>query len=156
MGQSTDGQICFGVAFEEDFEFPWSEEKFDSDIETWWREVGDFEPTFYPYTDGGEYKPGVVEADPRVNQYYNERDRWDKKNPKIPVEEINTCHGDYPMWILAVPGTGQSASRGCPEKFDPTKLVVDPVKFKKFAEFLKKYNIECEDEPSWYLSSYWG
>jgi len=37
MGQSTDGQICYGVKFEEDFEFPWDDDPY-LDEDDWWLE----------------------------------------------------------------------------------------------------------------------
>lgn len=36
MGMSTDGQLCFGICFEDGFEFPWDNEEFDNSIERWW------------------------------------------------------------------------------------------------------------------------
>ena len=32
VGTSTNGQLCYGTAFVEDFEFPWG----DGEIEYWW------------------------------------------------------------------------------------------------------------------------
>ena len=42
MGVSTDGQICFGIAFEECTEFPWDSEEYDGDIDAWWLSLSSF------------------------------------------------------------------------------------------------------------------
>lgn len=52
MSTSTDGQICFGVVFEEDYEFPWDDE---NNFEKWWQTVNGFKPSFEIYDDKGEY-----------------------------------------------------------------------------------------------------
>jgi len=154
MGQSTDGQICFGVVFEEDAELPWEAEEYDG-IEDWWTEVGGFKAEFDPYTDEGEFKQGVSHTDPRVDKYYNDRVEWRKRNP-LPVELVNSCSTNCPMWIIAVRGTVQEANRGFPIKFDPAALTVDPKNLQAFIDFVGRFEIEFGGDPAWYLSSYWG
>ena len=154
MGQSTDGQICFGVVFDEDADLPWESEKYDG-IEDWWTEIGGFKPGFNPYDDQGEYKPGVSDTDPRIDKYYDDRTEWRKRNP-LPVELVNSCSADYPIWIIAVQGTVQEANRGNPIEFDPAALTVDPKKLQAFTDFVGKFEIEFGSGPAWYLSSYWG
>ena len=59
MVQSTDGQLSYGVVFDEDFEFPWDAEKWEGDIEEWWRDVKGFSnPMYYPFDQEGDYEPG--------------------------------------------------------------------------------------------------
>ena len=41
MGISTDGQICFGVLFEEGYEFPWDCEEYAYDIYIWWDKIAE-------------------------------------------------------------------------------------------------------------------
>jgi len=55
MGISTNGQLHFGIKFEDGFEFPWDfDDEMKSswrsdDIEHWWREVNGFiNPKFNP------------------------------------------------------------------------------------------------------------
>ncbi len=154
MGQSTDGQICYGVLFEEEYEFPWDRGT-DGDLEGWWIELGNPDAPFYPFTPEGEYKPGVTEGDPRVDEYYDTRRDWLKGNP-IPVELVNVCSGDYPVYILAVPGTVKTASRGFPERFNPQRLEVDQARLDVFDRFITEHGLRKGTELHWYLSSYWG
>lgn len=153
MGVSTDGQLNYGIVFDEGFEFPWSER---DDVEDWWREVNGYEnPNFDPYDGKGGYKPGVTRDDPRVTAYHLHRREWMAAHP-IPIELVNYCSGDYPCWMLALPELKWCASRGCPERIDPAALVVTDEQRNSLIEFCKKYGIEHDAPPAWYLTSYWG
>ncbi len=154
MGVSTDEQIAYGVAFDEGTEFPWDTGTFDGDIENWWREIKGYKPPFKLYDDNGyigEKRP----PEKKITEYYNHRSSWDKANP-IPVQLVNTCSCDYPMYMLAVRGTVKEASRGCPKRFEPTELVVEQENREALIAFMKEHSIEGGSEPGWYLSSYWG
>ena len=59
------------------------------------------------------------------------------------------------MIILATPSSILRAYRGDPTKFNPDNLAVDEKEDRELRSFCEKYNL-CEDEPSWWLSSYWG
>src|SRR5689334_5299643 len=122
MGQSTNGQICFGVSFPEDFEFPW-DESHEGDIEEWWKSLRGFVPLFEMWDAKGNYKDGKEPPKAQKDAYYEHKHKWEKENP-VPVELVNTCSCDYPMYIIAVPGTEMTAYRGDPKEFDPSKLVV--------------------------------
>jgi hypothetical protein len=37
MGISTDGSVCYGILFDEGFEFPWDDEENEGYIEDWWK-----------------------------------------------------------------------------------------------------------------------
>lgn len=154
MGVSTDGQICFGIMFEEGAEFPWDED-FGGDIDEWWMHVTGYVPSIHPYTGDGKYAPGFSEHDPRIKEYYDEQRAWEKEHP-CPIELVNYCSADCPMYIIAVPRTCNSCRRGYPEKFDPTDLTVKASEGEGLLEFCAKHGIEVEGKPEWYLSSYWG
>lgn len=154
MGVSTDGQICYGIQLEEDAELPW-DETHDGDIDEWWLEASGWVDIYKPWTAEGNYAPGWTEADPRFAAYYADRKAWVEAHP-LPVEMVNCCSGDYPMWIAAVPGTSYSASRGYPEKFFPHELMIPGDALDALREFLERYDIETDGEPAWYLSSYWS
>ena len=157
MGQSTDGQICYGIAFGEDMEFPWDADGYDSDPEDWWLfAILGFRQSFELYTPEGRYIGGVRPPREKVTEYYNERRGFMDANLPLPVILVNHCSGDYPMYILAVPGTFRSAARGSPGAFVPSELEVTEQQKAALIKFCKDYGIEFDGEPAWYLSSYWG
>lgn len=151
MGTSTDGQICFGVMFEEDYEFPWSQDD-DSEIEEWWRKENNYEPPFEAWTEEGERIDGITDA--QVSEYFAHQREWEKNNP-IPIVEVNYCSGEYPMIILAAPSSQMSARRGYPIEFDPKDLLVDEQEEQALKDFCAKYDLE-NTGAKWWLSSYWG
>jgi hypothetical protein len=66
MGVSTDGQIGYGVVFEEGYKFPW--DKYPSgDIEDWWtEEVLGFKHSFEIYDIDGGYIGGQEPSRERI------------------------------------------------------------------------------------------
>jgi len=157
MTQSTNGQICFGLVFEEDAEFPWDEHNRWDDIDDWWLSyVLKWLPSNELYDKDGEYIGGVKPPQESIDRYYKEKHDFVKKAPKLPIMLVNYQSGDYPAYILAVPSTFKSASRGYPEEFHPMGLKVTPHEIGTLLEFCQKYDIEVSGEPQWYLSSYWG
>lgn len=156
MGQSTDGQLCFGVVFDEETEFPWDAEPFDGDEDEWWLvETGWKYDGEQPFTEDGDYAPSFSRDDPRVGAYFKDRREWKDAHP-LPVELINYCSGDYPMWMIAVPATVKKARRGDPVAIDVTGLDPHPEGERALTEFCEKYGLKYEGQPSWWLSSYWG
>lgn len=153
MGQGTDGQLYYGVVFEEGFEFPWSGDEFDDDIEQWWGSDQDFGEN--PFTPQGSYKEGWSGGDPRTKAYFAKRRAWLAENPP-PFQEVNVCSDSYPIYMLALPGYGGKASRGCPEKVPPEDLFVPSSDIDQFKAALTKLGIKFKAEDlGWYLSSYW-
>jgi len=155
MSVSTNGIIRYGVVCEEGAEFPWDNEKYDYDIEIWWLEINDYKPLYKPFTEEGEYAEGWASRDPRFDEYFDHKSEWLKNNP-IPVDIENYCSDGCPMYAIIVPEIGLRCSRGYPESFDPLNLTVTEKQKTELLEFLEKYNIEYETEPSWLLMSYWG
>lgn len=140
MSTSTDGQLAFGVVLDVD-EWPWEAEDGDDweDIDEWWAVQTGFE------CDGDD------------DAYFGKRDEWFNGHP-LPVELVNVCSGDCPDYMLAVPGTMISASRGYPVAIDSLP-VVEPDRIKALLDFIKKYVPTEENDdltPRWYLSGYWG
>lgn len=154
MGVSTDGQLSYGVMFPERFDFPW--EQYEE--EKWWRKVNGYTSPFEIYNEKGEYLDGKKPPESLIDQYYDHQREWDKANP-FPVEIVNYCSGDYPMYILAVKESCKSNGRGYPEVINPAELVVTEEQKKVLLDFIEKY-IEADADvvldPQWYLSSYWG
>lgn len=157
MGQSTDGEISYGILFDEDTEFPWNAEQFENDIDNWWVEgVHGFKHSFEMFDEQGAWLPGFERDKAAHDRYYGERRAFEKALPPLPVELVNVCHIDHPQYVLAVRGTVKTANRGYPKKFAPAELVVSDEQRAALLGFCAEHGIEPADEPSWWLSSYWG
>jgi len=153
MGISTDGQLSYGVVFDEYFEFPWDAEKWDGDIEDWWRDVNGFSnPIEYPFDEKGDYKPGYNGESPVVSEYFRHRSEWLKLNP-VPIEVVNYCSCELPMYLLA--SKHMSNSRGTTQKVALEFFRDTDEASQNLAEFLDKYNIESENDAAWWLTSCW-
>lgn len=156
MGVSTDAKLCYGIGFEEGFEFPWVDEKYEDDIEDWWMEVNDYvNPEFCPYTEAGEFKEGIDGDDPRVDVYHTHSYEWKEANP-LPVDLVYHCSDGCTMYILAVKDTEIKSYRGDTTEIIPANLTVTDEQRITLLDFCKKYEIEAEEEPKWLLCSYWG
>lgn len=154
MGVSTDGQICFGIAFENGQEFPWDSSEYDGDIETWWIcAVHEYQSPFEIYNNNGGYLGGVKPPDERINEYY-QAERDFKSAHSLPVELVYHCSGDCPMYILAVPRTIKKAARGYPEEIKPGEMIVTQDECGLLVEFCETHGIEAE-VPRWWLTSMW-
>lgn len=155
MGVSTNAEINYGIVFDEGFEFPWDDDKYDCDIWEWWRDVNGYKPLFKPYSDDGGYAPGFSKDDPRIDEYYEHMNKWDEENP-IGVKLVNYCSDDCPIYMLAIEKAGILAHRGEPALFVPSELLGAKAMSAWLTEFCAKWGIETEQEPGWYLTSYWG
>ena len=139
MGVSTDGQICFGIAFEEGSEFPWDrDEDADWDIEDWWRRLHGWNE-FWTEADIG---------------YFDRQGTFDAEHP-MPVQLVMHCSYDYPMYILSLPGTLIRASRGYPAELPSDMGERDGI---PLIDFCEEHGIELSEEqkPCWLLTSLWG
>lgn len=87
---------------------------------------------------------------------------FEPEDPWSPeVEMINYCSDSFEMFIMAIPESVKSASRGYPEdNIDP--YVFSSINYGEWNEqllnFCDKYKIELTKDqvPQWFLSSYWG
>jgi len=155
MSVSTDGIICHGIYFEEDFQFPWHNDEFDYDIGDWWiHEVCGFKSPVEMWNDDGQLRTDIEISKEDFKLYYDSKREFSKDHP-IPVELVRTASDSCVEFIIAVPGSKLSASRGYPNTFDPNSLVVTDEQREALVEFCKKY-LGVDGEPKWYLSSYWG
>ncbi len=159
MTQSTDGEISFGILFPEGYEFPWGNDKYEGDIREWWLDVNDYEPLFRLYNEQGGFPNGERPASKRINAYYAHEREFEKLHP-LPIELVNVCSNNHPIFIVALAGIGDRASRGYPECFNPSDLNVTDEDIAAIVEFCKTY-LQSDEMgplliPQWYLSSYWG
>lgn len=154
MGTTTNGQICFGIALIEDYEFPWADTHEDG-VEAWWREQCGYKPSIELFDEHGAYLNGVKPTAEAIAAYFSEQREFDAARP-MPFELVNYCSSECPMYALAVPGTVITARRGYPEKIDPTAFVsdVDADKLSAFMAFCADMGIG--NDPDWMLTSYWG
>ena len=154
MGVSTNGQICYGITFDAGYEFPWDLDDYQGDIEEWWLcKIHGYKPSFEIYDAKGNYINGKTPPEEEINRYFAEKHEFAKTRP-LPVELINYCSGDYPMYALAVPGTVVTALRGDPTEFEPAALMVDAEKLAALMRFCAAHGLE--GEPRWLLTSYWS
>lgn len=114
-------------------------------------------------------------------EYGNRQDAleewWGKefRGQHLPVEMVNYCSAGVPMYILAVKGTVQDCSRGCPIRLQ-LPLERAPIGLEEYLSFLITH-LRPEDweylnenpgfakpkedsswipEPGWLLCSYWS
>jgi len=158
MGVSTDGQICFGIAFnEEGATFPWDSDEYDGDIEDWWiYAVQGYQRPFEIFDADGEYLEGICPSRERIAEYYQLWHDFKESRPALPIALVLHCSYDFPMYILAVPRTVKVASRGYPEEITPSEMVITQEERDLLVNFCEEHNIEAEDKPRWWLSSMWG
>lgn len=152
MGTSTDGQLCYGIMFEKDTEFPWDEHP--SGFEEWWLEQCGYEDLFEMFDERGQWvdpKP----SEERQKEFWDHRKRFREQFPE-PVVLVNYCSDTVAMYILAIPRTEIRAWRGYPETLVPGELTVTPEEREALISFCKRFGIEVPSDPAWYLSSYWG
>ena len=168
MGQSTDGQISFGVKFPEGFEFPWDEHDDDGDAEEWYRGIFGYKPPFEMFDKAGEWLGGKKAPQEKIDKYFAHQRKWEEANP-LPFELVNYCSADCPMWILAVLGTVVTANRGYPKELNTHMFLenVDPGKVKALRDFVDKHipflpedwehddDFDVELPIKWWLSSDW-
>ena len=154
MGVSTNGEISFGIIFEEGYEFPW--DKFDDGLEEWWLyEVHQLKHSKQLFDEEGNYLNDRKCTDDEYAVYKAEQEAVMKEHP-LPVQLVNYCSGDYPAYILAIPDFGANCHRGDPTELDISILRPDADDVKDLIDFCKRFNLEYEEGPKLYLSSYWG
>lgn len=157
MGQHTNGQICYGILLSEDLDTPWDTDKYNGEIEEWWTfGVLGFRHSFEIFTPEGEWAGGKEWPKEKVNQYYEEREEFENQNPELPVGLVNYCSSEYPLYIVAIPKTCYTASRGYPKVIDPPSLVITDDQRNMLINFCNDHGLEFDNDPAWYLSSYWG
>ena len=154
MGISTDAHICFGIAFDEGFSFPWGYEGYDELID-WWRVANGYQSPVELYDEDGEYINGVKPSPEQYRLYFDSRNAFDEVHP-LPFELVNAQHIDVPQYILALKSTVITVNRGYPKTFDPSTLIVVEDQIALLIDFCKTHDIEHQSAPAWYLSSYWG
>lgn len=126
MGTSTDAILVFGIELEEEHE-PWGEEQDEDDwLEKDGRDILGLQ---------GEKQYEIVNLHP--------------------VEIVQHCSYEYPMYVLAIRGTEKRAWRGEPLHITLEELKIPTGNVALLKAFCERHNIEWE-EPKWLLCSMWG
>jgi hypothetical protein len=84
------------------------------------------------------------------------REYWKAKKAALaacPIELIEHCSGEYPMYIIAVRGTGGYARRGYAQKVDTSPPA--PEKIEAARAWCEAHGIEWQ-EPCWLLASFYS
>ena len=166
MGSTTYGQICFGVLFPEDYEFPWDSFEGAGGIDEWWRShVCGYSPPFQVFDREGNYIDGEEPPQEVIDEYYQHRRDFDEEHP-LPFQVVNCSWVDDPRWVIAVPESCLSAEWGSPTEFKPENLAYPALESsaRKLTEFCKEHcqpwrewnNGAPNFTPKWYLSGYRG
>ena len=155
MTVSTNAQICYGVLFEENYEFPWDIRKWCYNIQEWWYDVCGYANPFELYDESGRYADGKEPLQERIDQYYASRHAFEKEHP-LPIRVVNYCGMDCPAYILAIPEPYIVARRGYPEALSTSMPARCGRKTQALLDFCDEHGLEYESGPTWWLSSYWG
>lgn len=155
MGISTDAYICYGVIPNDDTGFPWMAEDNHYDIDHWWLyEILGFRHSFELYDENFDYIGGVKPPQEKVELYHKEQLDFQKHNPALPVKIVRYGFGWEPLKILAVPSSVRIAYKCHPEMLNPPGLSISEQEKNGLIYFCRKFGIEVDDEPGWWLSVY--
>jgi hypothetical protein len=156
VGVSTDAIICYGIPVKEDVKLPWNDDNGQGDIEDWWLYTAmKFCHTFDPYDKEGNRLEGTT--DDMISAYHAEADKFLEDHP-CPVELIWHCSYDYPMFIIALPGSLVTSCRGDVTKIDPDMIAKAPFYQGTAAlhDFIYTHKIPTDGKIGWHLVSMWG
>ena len=165
MGISSDGQICYGIAFDEDYQFPWLEERNTDngiwkDHEDWWLfGVCGYKPPFELYEENGAYLNNIEPSKEQKQEYHQHHCDFRSKHP-MPVEILMHCSYSYPMYIIAAIGTLKSNCRGFVTEIKPLEITI--VQHNAVVNFCEEYcqptdgSVFPKMKPAWLLSSIMG
>ena len=133
MGQSTDAYLVYGIPVADEYEGSDNIEINGEEIEI---------STMLVRLAG--HDPDKIG--------YLEQSAIEKASP---LGMVRHCSDDYPMFILGIKETYQSASRGELAEIDPEIFRGDTDAWnQQLHKFADHFGLECE--PKWYLVSYWG
>lgn len=158
MGQSTNGVLFYGYCWED-------QQEFDTDRDAVVKAIlagrGHPDPWDAHYTGPEPYEAykrwaATPEGREEVGAY---RELRQKAEAELGVDWGEHCSGEYGIPYLYALGTEKTAYRGDREPVDPAALAVDPAWRERLDAFLASQRIEPpegENQPGWWLVSYWG
>jgi len=177
MGNRASSNLCYGMIFEEGFEFPWTDEDGNSDLDKWWLKVNGYKEINKLFGDDGEWLPEydnglkhwenpttteqikITELRNRLSDenYAAERD-FKEKLSLCPVVEIWSGSGDAYEVVLSFNGWGVHGDWDEPQSVDDFILrsYESGEMTSVICQFLEKYDIEHGDKLCGvYLCSLW-
>lgn len=153
MGTSSYAKICFGIVFEEGFEFPWDKHP---DIEEWWfNEIHKYKPPFEIYDEKGNWLNGVKPSEDAIKEYYDHLHKFKSERP-LPVELLNYCAYEQPMYILTLKETIKMVEFGEVLDINDLRLITNKNHEDILEDFCFDYGIVCDKPPTWYLTAFMG
>lgn len=129
MGISSDGILVFGI------------------------DLGEEQPEFMGECDGFDDYMDSQNGLPQWGEVGHDWDATHAFRNSYPASMTLHCSYDYPMHILAVPGTETTAYRGSPKEIE--FLSVSDEKVDAFKAWCVEHGIE-DPEPKWLLASMYG
>jgi hypothetical protein len=153
MGQSTNGVLFYGYCWED-------QQEFDTDMDLVVKAILKSRGRTDPWDEhyNGDYQAYRRWADgegrEEVSAWY---DAAKQVKQELGVDWDTHCSGDYPIPYLYAVGSEKTAHRG--DREPVTSLDVDPAWREKLAAFLSSQGIGAPDgdnQPGWWLVSYWG
>lgn len=151
MGTSTNAYLFYGYCWNEEVEF---EANIDEAAKAILAERGHVDPwNDYPGRDGAE--AWMAQNDAAIDAFHA---LMDEVKSELGVDWGFHCHHEYSMPYLFIPGIEVTAYRGSPEAA-PDTSTVDPSWKPKLDAFLAGQGIEPpegENQPGWWLASWWG
>jgi hypothetical protein len=157
MGRSVTARLVFGVDLDrENYIYPWQDEETgEGELDEWWLKESGFKPTFYPFTEEGQYKEGVSQDDPLVDAYYEERRTWIESHP-CPVEQAFFGWCDESGQMLIVPDAGLWTDSWSPLEVKEWPSPPDVIQLRQFLDFVNKYVKPVNPDvgpPAWLLTA---
>jgi hypothetical protein len=150
MSIDTFAKLAYGVLYPPDYQFAWSGDKYENDIDSWWYdEVCKYKPPFMLYDEHGGLLPGFTDED--VRRYWSDRNDFEKKNP-TPVRVVRAGHfDDVSGYIICLPKLYVSIRAYEVQKIDLDMLLIYSIDIEKIVSFCKQYAPLEHIEPHWYL-----
>lgn len=126
-GYKANAYLVYGIKFEDDSVFPWS---WDGDESVHWSERGNISSWWR-----------------KVNGY-----GLNDKYPCAPVDTVNYCNYDAPMYILTPSSIEyKECEQGDPVTIQPSDLIIPETARDELIAFCEKYGIKYDNRPQWWL-----
>ena len=174
MGQSTNGILVFGsdIGTDEDAieSMPWYEEDAEDgngedgfltwfyklhghDVYAAWEKFPFDELRALPWDKKKEAEIQWEKDNPWFREGLDQKYEIEKQLKElIPIEIVDHCSCDYPLYIIGIKGYVHTAHRGYPETISTLEVLSEDLE--KAQVFCEAYKIPFQN-PQWFLASMW-